>query len=154
MRRLASNGKRSVAPEGARDDCKKSRAAWGGHRRNLTRKKPAAAMTDRRAEDVGDMILEDVPNAVNRFPLCRLYEARLVDGFPTGCPMAQPNPLAALFALQERGWQRIGAEQAGGTTDLDRVDICNKCLNSVLPTPSVRRLRALAGLSKGERYVA
>ncbi len=75
------------------------------------------------------------------FPRCSLQDRRVVDSFPAGCALAQPNPLAALLELKDRAFARWGNHEPGGTEDHARYDICTDCVPEALRNPTVRQLR-------------
>jgi len=79
-----------------------------------------------------------IAEALTNFPLCILHNVRLVDRFPRGCPLGQPDIGAALNAFYQRGWQRIIDHHRGGGDDLARHEICSNC-----PARTHRRVRYL-----------
>ncbi len=84
-----------------------------------------------------------------RQPFCPLHGVCLVHRLPTRCPMATANPLATIEALQRIAWKAIGnphsSEKAEALEALDQADTCTACMDRILASPVVRRLRARAG---------
>lgn len=87
----------------------------------------------------------------NRFPFCELRGYMIVDELPRGCPLATPNPTAAIGSLQDRGWQRElrrpFPDIVGGQIDRQRASVCLACSDHLRINPVVRRLRALLGVA-------
>ncbi len=50
-------------------------------------------------------------------------------------------------ALEQRGFARIARGEDGGTDDLARAGCCFSCIRQNLRNSTVRRLRALLGVS-------
>ncbi len=81
----------------------------------------------------------------DRFPRCELHGVRVVYTFPDGCALGVVNPLDRVFAIQRRGWRQVGdrttEDHSGGLTLLEIGDVCNKCVDRLLPNRHVRSLR-------------
>lgn len=80
----------------------------------------------------------------NPFPSCKLHGGRLVQTFPSGCPLAAPNPLTALAGMQDAAYAVMHPENerlAEGLAGWDSFHTCSECVRTLIGHPAVRRLR-------------
>ena len=84
----------------------------------------------------------------DRFPLCKLHGLRVVYRFPEGCPLGVVNPLDRILEIKRRGWGQVGDrttdDHRGGLTLLEITDVCNACVDRLLPNRHVHYLRERA----------
>lgn len=84
----------------------------------------------------------------DRFPICELHGVRVVYTFPDGCALGVVNPLDRILEIQDRGWGQVGdrttEDHSGGLTLLEIADVCNECVDRLLPNRHVRSLREKA----------
>lgn len=86
------------------------------------------------------------------FPRCELHDKRLVDRFPSRCPLAEHNPSHRLRSMKDSAFAELGKPWAEGdhgaaASMLERERICGDCFILNMGNPTVRRLRRLEGLS-------
>ena len=78
----------------------------------------------------------------SHYPLCVLYEERIVDELRRRCPLSQPNPLAAIGDMENLGWQRYAErDYSGGIRVKDRAAVCERCIGRLIAHPNIVALR-------------
>ena len=68
-----------------------------------------------------------------------------VQAFPSGCPLATPNPFTSLAEIKDAAYAVMHPHDErlpDGLTGLKRVDICSECVPRLSGHPEVKRLRA------------
>lgn len=89
----------------------------------------------------------------NSFPRCSVHDIRIVNSLPSGCPLAEAVPSAAVEDAKNRAFSLIAPNGGGhldlvrlqvGASGLDRIRICEACIARLAGHPAVCALRRSA----------
>lgn len=85
------------------------------------------------------------PQRKSAFPLCILYDVRIIDTLPMHCPLRSSSPFAALAMMHNAGFQLSTMESCSSALAiLERHSRCSVCVSDIYGHPTIRRLRRVS----------